>query len=110
MKKDTITISSAQGKKKIEKDKIIYCKQYLVGTLIELSDGNHYLMKEKLSELQHFLDDNTFFNVSSREMINLEHLEAVFSDQVLLSNQKTFHINPIRKLALLRKVGQAASL
>lgn len=110
MKKETITISSSQGKKKIQKDQILFCKQYLVGTLIELTDGNHYLMKEKLEELSHFLQADTFFFVSNRELINMEHLEAVFSDQVLLSNRKTFHINPIRKMALLRKIGQEVSL
>jgi len=106
MKRDTITISSAQGKRKIHKDKIVYCKQYLVGTLIELSDGNHYLLKEKLSELKQFLHDENFFFVTNRELINIEYLEAVFSDQVVLSNSKSFRINPIRKMALLRKSRQ----
>ena len=108
MKKDTITISSSQGKKKIHKDKIVFCKQYLVGTLLELSDGNHYLLKEKLSELKHFLNDDSFFFVSNRELINMEYLEAVFSDQVVLSNSKVFHINPIRKMALLRRSSEKA--
>lgn len=110
MKKETITISSSQGKKKIQKDQILFCKQYLVGTLIELTDGNHYLMKEKLDELSQFLQTDAFFFVSNRELVNLEHLEAVFSDQVLLNNQKTFRINPIRKMALLRRIGQEVSL
>lgn len=110
MKKETITISSSQGKKKIHKDKILYCKQYLVGTLIELDDGNHYLMKEKLEELAQFLQSDAFFFVSSRELVNLDHLEAVFADQVLLNNRKTFRVNPIRKMALLRKIGKEATL
>jgi DNA-binding LytR/AlgR family response regulator len=108
MKRETITISSSQGKKKIQKDKIVFCKQYLVGTLIELQDGNHYLLKEKLDELMHILSDNTFFFVSNRELINMDYLEAVFSDQVVLSNGKSFNVNPIRKMALLRKSSQEA--
>jgi|GEM_PF-1774175 len=108
MKRETITISSSQGKKKIQKDKIVFCKQYLVGTLIELQDGHHYLLKEKLDELMDILSDNTFFFVSNRELINMDYLEAVFSDQVVLSNGKSFNVNPIRKMALLRKSSQEA--
>jgi DNA-binding LytR/AlgR family response regulator len=104
MNKETITISSSKGEKKIRKNRIVLCKQYLVGTLLELSDGNHYLLKERVDELQRYLNGSCFFKVSNRELINLDYIEAVFSDQVVLVNNKVLKINDIRKKKLVRKI------
>lgn len=104
MKTDTITISSSKGEKKIQKHKIVFCKQYLVGTLIELSDGNHYLLKERLSDLEDLLDVPSFFQVSGRELINLDYIEAVFSDQIILINNKSVKINSERKKSLVTRI------
>jgi len=108
MKKETITISSSKGEKKIQKNRILFCKQYLVGTLIELSDGNHYLLKERLSELRNFLDGPSFFMISSRELINLEYIEAVFSDEVVMTNNKTIKVSGMRKKMLVKKIWEEA--
>ena len=108
MKNDTITISSSKGTKKIQKHKIMLCRQYMVGTLVELSDGNHYLLKEKVSELSKFLDAPCFFTISKRELINLEYMEAVFADQVLMLNGKSLKLDPRRKQALVRKIQEEA--
>ena len=97
MKKETITISSSKVEKRIKKNKILFCKQYLVGTLVELSDGNHYLLKEKLSELRNFLDGPSFFMISSRELINLEYIEAVFDDEIVMTNNKAIKMSDNRK-------------
>ena len=108
MKKETITISSSKGVKKIEKSKILFCKQYLVGTLIELSDGNHYLLKERLSELRNFLHGPSFFMISNRELINLEYIEAVFSDEIVMINNKTIRVSGIRKKMLVKRIWKEA--
>ena len=108
MKKETITISSSKGEKKIEKSKILFCKQYLVGTLIELSDGNHYLLKEGLNELRNFLDGPSFFMISNRELINLEYIQAVFSDEIVMINNKTIRVSGIRKKMLVKKIWKEA--
>lgn len=104
MRDETITISSSKGKKRIQKHKIMLCKQYLVGTLVELNDGNHYLLKEKVEELNHLLDAPCFFLISNRDLINLEYVEAIFADQVLLTNGKSIRIDPDKKDALIRKI------
>lgn len=108
MKKETITISSSKGEKRIQKNKILFCKQYLVGTLVELSDGNHYLLKERLSELRNFLDGPSFFMISSRELINLEYIEAVFADEIVMTNNKAIKMSDNRKKMLVKKIWKEA--
>ena len=108
MKKETITISSSKGEKRIQKNKILFCKQYLVGTLVELSDGNHYLLKERLSELRNFLDGPSFFMISSRELINLEYIEAVFADEIVMTNNKAIKVSDNRKKMLVKKIWKEA--
>lgn len=106
MTKETITLSSIKGDRTIQKDRIISCKQYLVGTLIEVDDGNHYLLKERLSELKSFLNDAYFFRVSHRELINLNYIDAVFTHQIVLMNNKTIPLNGVKKRRLMEKIAQ----
>lgn len=108
MKKETITISSSKGEKKIEKSRILLCKQYLVGTLVELSDGSHYLLKERLSELRNFLDEPSFFMINNRELINLEYIEAIFPEEVIMINNKTIQVSSTRKEMLVKKIWEEA--
>ena len=108
MKKETLTLSSSKGEKKIEKNKILFCKQYLVGTLIELNDGNHYLLKERLNELRNFLDGPSFFMISSRELINLEYMQAVFSEEIVMVNNKIIKVGGMRKEMLVKKIWEEA--
>lgn len=55
-------------------------------------------------------ESSSFFMISNRELINLKYIKAVFSDEVVMVNNKSIKLSGNRKKMLVKKIWEKAGI
>jgi hypothetical protein len=100
----TITISTKKGKVKIPKAQIVFCQEFIVGTLLTLKNNKSYLLKENIGELKYYLSETQFFIPNNETIINLHYFEALFANDIILKTGKRFKLLEDRKSHFFKRL------